>query len=120
MAAYTNTKFVEMESNQTLRPFSGQEMINGTDYAEFVQFVNHFNWSQIDSDPFSISDWFNLTNSLVPDDDTFNSSTPNATNWNGNSSLANATVTTESIWEAGKVRIPLYRSVQKHTVFFLD
>ena len=89
--------------------FGGQEM-NGTDYAEFVQFVNSFNWSEADSDPFSVNDWFNLSSEIDPvswDGDLNN--TFNKTSLYENASTS-ASIP-DSFWEAGKVRIPLYRFV---------
>jgi len=113
MAAFINSQFLNMESNQTFMSFGGQEM-NVSDYAEFVQFVNSFNWSEADSDPFSVNDWFNLSSSgsdpPVSWDNDLNSTFNRTTSLYENSSTS-STILPDSFWEAGKVRIPLYRLV---------
>ena len=95
-------------------------MMDATDYADFLQYVNSYNWSgvaDVDGDDVSIPNfgvldgsssatgldpatfWLNFSGNFVS---IFNDSTVDPT-VNNNS--------VDWIWEAGKLRIPLYRCV---------
>ena len=114
------------ESNQTMNDGSGAGLLDTTDYADFLQYVNSFNWSgaaEVDGfeDPFTTllggmmgssatgldpaTFWLNLTSFPT----TYNIS-PTLTN-TSDSIETTATSPSGWIWEAGKLRIPLYRLV---------
>ena len=98
---------------------TGPSSVDGTDYADFLQYVNSFNWSDVSEveaidDPFTVffggldgasapgldpaTFWLNFSGSTMSTD--------------LNSSVVDTAITSTGgggIWEAGKLRIPLYR-----------
>lgn len=112
-------------ANQTANRTSDQGLMDiSTDYVDFLHYVNNFNWSgvaEVDAidDPFG-----NLFSSLVGSSATgldpatfwlnfsgYPSSTFNVSPTVLNTSVVDTVSAGRWIWEAGKLRIPLYRFV---------
>lgn len=106
---------------------ASRSMIDAKDYADFLQYVNSFNWTGVADVVGAIDDPFTNfiggldgSSAIGLDPSSFwlnfsgHSSTVSDSSFSLNASAVDTAVnssTADWIWEAGKLRIPLYRSV---------